>query len=535
MKANTQPLRAAVVAPHHLAAEAGAGVLGEGGNALEAMVAAAASIAVVYPHMNSIGGDGFWLIQEPGRPPLGIDASGVAAALATPAWYRERGETGRIPHRGGLAANTVAGTIAGWSEALDHSRWRWGGTMPLSRLLAPAIAHAGSGITVTRSQAETLSGKQDELVGRPEFDETFLIDGRLPEAGDHYVQSHLADVLRRLVNAGLDDFYRGEIATMLAAGLEAAGSPLRLSDLQNYRAHCVRPLVLDTAVGALQNMPPPTQGLASILILGLYQQISAAHPHKPETLEYLHALVESTKLAFRVRDRVVTDPSRLPEDPMDILQAERVAAMAREFDPQQAAPWPPSRGAGDTVWLGAVDAQGRSVSFIQSTYHEFGSGIVAPGSGVVWQNRGCSFDLDETALNALGPGRRPFHTLNPAIAQLGDGRTVVYGTMGGEGQPQTQAAIFTRAILHGYTPEQAVAAPRWLLGRTWGSGTDSLKIEDDMPAEVIDGMRRLGHLVDVVPACNSMMGHAGMLILDADGGIIGASDPRCDGAVAGVN
>lgn len=531
--ANSTPLQAAVVAPHYLAAEAGAGVLKEGGNAIEAMVAAAAAIAVVYPHMNSLGGDGFWLIQEPGRPPLGIEACGVAAALANPAWYRERGHS-EIPHRGGVAANMVAGTVSGWAQALEHSRKQWSGRLPLSRLLEPATMHAADGFQASASQEQTLAEKLSELRGQPGFDQTFQVDGKVVSAGQTFRQPALADVLSRLSKAGLDDFYRGELGEALAEGLKAAGSPLRLSDLQQYQARWVSPLTLQTEAGVLCNMPPPTQGLASLLILGLYQRIRAAHPHEAESDAYIHALVEATKMAFRVRDRVVTDPDRLPEDPARYLRPESVADMARMFDPDHAADWPPSRGAGDTVWLGAIDAEGRCVSFIQSTYHEFGSGVVIPQTGIVWQNRGCSFSLNPDDLNALEPGRRPFHTLNPAIASLADGRTVVYGTMGGEGQPQTQAAIFSRAILHGQTPEAAVAAPRWLLGRTWGYGTDSLKLEDDLPEAVIEGLRRRGHDLEVVRGCNSMMGHAGMLVRDAGNGIMAASDPRCDGAVAGV-
>lgn len=533
LKANSEPLRAAVVAPHHLAAEAGADVLKEGGNALEAMIAAAAAIAVTYPHMNGLGGDGFWLVQEPGGEPWGIEACGTAAALATPGWYRERGLEA-IPHRGGVAANTVAGTVSGWTLAESVSRERWGGRLPIRRLLEPATALARDGFPVPASYASTLADKLDELVEQPGFRDVFLSAGRLPEPGEALRQPGLAAMLERLASAGLDDFYHGDIAATIAADLEAAGSPLRRGDLAEYAARRVDPLTLSTAGDGMFNMPPPTQGLASLLIVGVYDRIRQQYPHAVDSDAYVHALVEATKAAFRVRDRVVTDPDRLPVLPRDCLQDDALERLAAGFDPDHAAPWPESRGGGDTVWLGAVDAEGRSVSFIQSTYHEFGSGVTMPSLGTVWQNRGCSFSLNPEALNALEPGRRPFHTLNPAIAELGDGRTVVYGTMGGEGQPQTQGAIFTRAIRHGMSPEAAVAAPRWLLGRTWGHGTDSLKVEDDLGEAVITGLRARGHPVDVVSSCNSMMGHAGMLIRSPSGGVIAASDPRCDGGVSGI-
>ncbi|TVP88349.1 MAG: gamma-glutamyltransferase [Thioalkalivibrio sp.] len=532
-RAPSGPLSGAVVAPHHLAARAGAEVLAEGGNAIEAMIAAAASIAVVYPHMNGLGGDGFWLLQAPGEPAQAIEACGYAVAGADPAWYRERG-LDTIPHRGGPAACTVAGTVAGWEVAHDWSRRHWGGRLPLRRLLETAHEQAVQGFAVSTSQFRTLEEKADELRGRASFESAFCPEGRIPAAGTVFRQPDLGAVLEQLGRAGCGDFYRGEIAATLAAGLGAQGSPLQADDLAGFTARLVSPLELATPVGALLNLPPPTQGIASLLILGIYQQLLAKSPHPADGTDHVHTLVEATKAAFRVRGALVTDPDHLPEDPARYLTGDAIARLAAEVNPLHAAPWPSPPGGGDTVWLGAMDAFGNQVSFIQSLYHEFGSGVVAPGTGIVWQNRGHSFSLDARSLNPLQPGRRPFHTLNPAGARLLDGRSLVYGTMGGEGQPQTQAAIFSRAILHGQDLARAIASPRWLLGRTWGHGTDSLKVEDDLPAGVVAGLRARGHEVDVVPACNSMMGHAGLLLRDPEGWVHGASDPRCDGAVAGI-
>lgn len=527
------PLSGAVVAPHHLAARAGAEVLAEGGNALEAMIAAAASIAVVYPHMNGLGGDGFWLLQAPGEAARAIEACGYAVSRADPEWYRARGLEA-IPPRGGPAVCTVAGTVAGWGLAREWSRRHWGGRMPLHRLLETAREQALKGFAVSASQSRTLEDKVDELRGRASFESVFCPEGRIPTAGTVFRQPDLGAVLERLARAGCDDFYRGEIADALAEGLAAQGSPLQASDLAGFNARLVSPMELATPVGALLNLPPPTQGIASLLILGIYQRLLAQSPHPADGIDYVHSLVEATKVAFRVRGTLVTDPDHLPEDPARYLTADAIARLATRVDPLRAAPWPCPPGGGDTVWLGAMDAFGNQVSFIQSLYHEFGSGVVAPGTGIIWQNRGHSFSLDARSLNPLQPGRRPFHTLNPAAARLLDGRSLVYGTMGGEGQPQTQATIFSRAILHGQDPARAIASPRWLLGRTWGHGTDSLKAEDDLPPEVVAGLRGRGHEVDLVPACNSMMGHAGLLLRAPEGWVTGASDPRCDGAVAGI-
>ena len=189
---------------------------------------------------------------------------------------------------------------------------------------------------------------------------------------------------------------------------------------------------------------------------------------------------------------------------------------------------------GDTVWMGVVDGEGRAVSFIQSIYHEFGSGVIAGDSGVLWQNRGISFSLQAGALNELKPGRLPFHPLNPPMAQLTDGRTVVYGSMGGDGQPQFQAQVFTRHLLMGQTVEAAVSAPRWLLGRTWGSASDTLKLESRFPREVFDALAARGHAVEALADFDESAGHAGLIVRHPDGRLEGAADPRSDGGVSHV-
>jgi len=219
-------------------------------------------------------------------------------------------------------------------------------------------------------------------------------------------------------------------------------------------------------------------------------------------------------------------------DPQSFLAPAKLAELAARIDRTRAAPWGASRGPADTVWIGVIDGDGRAVSFIQSLYHEFGSGVVLNSSGICWQNRGCSFSLDEKALNALKPRRKPFHTLNPAAALLSDGRTMVYGNMGGDGQPQTQSAVFTRTLVHGMTPQAAITAPRWLLGRTWGQTTDTLKLESRFAPEVVDELRRRGHEVEVLDAYDETMGHAGCVIRHADGAFEGGADPRSDGSVA---
>ena len=530
----TRGIRAMAVAPHALASQSALAVLREGGNAVEAMIAAAATIAVVYPHMNSIGGDGFWLISRPGEAPVGIEACGAAAAAASIDAYRARGLQS-IPFRGPLAANTVAGTVSGWALAHRWSTETLGGTLPVSRLLEDAIGYASGGIPVTRSQSQCVALKRAELESVAGFADTFLTSSNplgVPAAGDRFVQPRLAATLEHLARAGLDDFYRGELARSIAADLQALESPLSLNDLERHRAQLRTPLAMTHSLGTVYNMPPPTQGLVSLQILGVLDRVlrDGMDPLGPE---YVHACVEATKLAFAVRDKHITDPDYMNVDPQALLAPDVLDDMAARLSMTAAAPWGRGLGPADTVWLGVIDADGVAVSFIQSIYHEFGSGIVLPESGVNWQNRGCSFSLDPSARNPLTPGRRPFHTLNPALARFADGRTMVYGNMGGDGQPQSQSAVFSRIVHFGWNPQAAIDAPRWLLGRTWGQTTDTLKLEARFPAQTFDALRRLGHDVEQMQPYDEAMGHAGAIVRHDNGCLEAGYDPRSDGAAAG--
>ena len=527
MLSTPRAFRGMVTAPHHLAAEAGLRVLHEGGNAIEAMIATAATIPVVYPHMNAIGGDGFWIVAEPGKAPIGIDACGAAGAAVTPEFYRSKG-LAQIPTRGPLAANTVAGTVAGWGAAHRIAQ-RWGGTMPLARLLEDAIAYARDGFPVTVSQARFTAEKQAECQDAPGFADTFLVDGKAPPPGARFKQAALGETLARIARAGTNDFYRGELARRIAADLARAGSPITADDLNQHQAKEVVPLSIQLKIGTVYNMTPPTQGLASLLILGLFERCGVT---EADGFEYLHALVESTKLAFRIRDRYVTDPAHMTVTPQSLLEPAEIDRLARDFDARRAAPWPAPPQKGDTIWMGVIDGKGRAASFIQSIYWEFGSAVVLRDTGILWQNRGTSFSLDPAAPQALKPGRKPFHTLNPAFARLKDGRSMVYGTMGGDGQPQTQAAIFTRYALFGQSPQEAVTAPRWLLGRTWGTAVTRLRLESRHPPEVVRRLAEAGHDLDVLTPFTDLMGHAGLIAHHPTGLLEGAADPRGDGAVA---
>jgi len=518
--------RGMVTAPNHLAAQVGLGILRDGGNAVEAMIAAASTIAVVYPHMNGIGGDGFWLISRPGKPAVGIDASGRAAALATPDWYRNQGHAA-IPSRGPLAANTVAGAVSGWTAALGEAR----GSLPLARLLRDAIWYAREGAPVTQSQVDYTARFQGELAPQPGFAGTFLRDGSPPPARSLQRFPALARTFERLAQRGLDDFYRGDVAQASAAELARVGSPLRLDDLAQHHAALVDPLNVDLSAGTVYNLPPPTQGVASLMILAIFDRIREGVA--PDTFRHVHGIVEATKQAFLVRNRHVCDPAVMQLNASEFLRDATLAECARAIDARRARAWPEPAVKGDTVWMGAVDGDGMLVSYIQSVYWEFGSGVVLEDTGINWQNRGASFSLDRASHVALAPRRKPFHTLNPALSRLPDGREMVYGNMGGDGQPLSQAAVWSRYAMFGQDLQQAISAPRWLLGRTWGDMSVSLKLEDRFEPSLIAALRDAGHEIDLVEAYSDLVGHAGALVRHPNGVISGATDPRSDGAVAG--
>jgi gamma-glutamyltranspeptidase len=520
--------RGIVAAPHGAAVEAGRAILAEGGNAIEAMVAMAAVIAVVYPHMNQLGGDGFWLIREPSGRIRALMAAGAAGSRARPELYREAG-LDSIPPRGPLAALTVPGAIGGCSLALEAARAQ-GGKLPLPEMLSSAIRLAGEGFAISRGQAActTAAGLQSA----PGFAEAFLVDGKPPAPGAKLQQPKLAATLEQLARAGLDDFYRGDVGREIADDLDRIGSPVTRPDLERCRAAVAEPLSIDLRAGTLFNTPPPTQGLVSLVILALFDRLGV---RQAESFDHIHGLVEATKRALRLRDRYLTDPQRLAHPPQRYLEQAFLDAQALGIDRQRASRWPPSAGGGDTVWMGAADAGGRVVSYIQSLYWEFGSGCVLPKTGVLMQNRGVSFSLDRGALNRLEPGRLPVHTLNPAMAVLRDGRIMAYGTMGGDAQPQVQAALFTRHIDYRVPLAQALDRPRCVLGQTWGSPHASLLVESRFDEGVVAALRSAGHDVAVLAqAYADSMGHAGAVLLHPNGTLEGAHDPRADGGAAGL-
>ncbi|MGO4889609.1 gamma-glutamyltransferase [Anaerobacillus sp. MEB173] len=532
----------AITTPHYLASQAGMNVLQNGGNAIEAAIAAASTIAVVYPHMNGIGGDNFWLIYNAKEKEVkALNSSGRAGEKATIDYYKEKGFQ-KIPARGYLAANTVPGAVRGWEEAYQYSEQNLGNRYQWSELLQAAIGYAKDGYPVTPSQEHWTNvnlNEQDQdfryLQRFDEFRKVFLkANGTAYRAGELMKQPDLAVTLEGIAKEGASFFYEGALAEKITAELQANGGLLTREDFAGHRSDWVEPLSVNYRGYQVYNLPPNTQGMASLSILNILDNFDVSAIEEGSA-DYYHLLIEATKLAFADRDEWLTDPDFVTI-PMDELlskvrgqeHAKRIkfdvtTSMEKQLDPK-----------GDTVWFGVVDKDGNAVSFIQSIYHDFGSGIVAKDTGVLLQNRGSFFSLDPTNINCLAPNKRTFHTLNPALLCNGGEPYLVYGTMGGEGQPQTQAALVTRIIDYQYDVQAAIEAPRWLYGRTWGASSNNLKLEGRIPAGVIAELQKKGHPVEVVADFTDVMGHAGAIKIDSNSKVkYSGADPRGDGAALG--
>jgi oxamate amidohydrolase len=521
--------RAAVAAPHLAAARAGKSILAEGGNAIEAMLAMAAAIAVVYPHMNSIGGDAFWLVREPGGRVRYIEACGFAGANATIDSYRKQ-EHAYIPRRGPLAALTVPGAVGGWGLARDLAK-SLGGRMPLDVLLHEGIRLARDGYAQSASEARYRHREKEGLLAAPGFTDTFMVDGKIPEAGAARKNQKLGATLAHLAEAGVDDFYRGDIGREIAADLAKIGSPVTREDLEKYRPIMREPLAVKFPGRTLYNSPPPTAGLASLVTLGVFDRLSVK---RAEGFEHIHGLVEASKRALGVRNRVCVDFDHCRENVASYLTPQAFEQMAQSIDMDRAAPWPLPPGDGDTIWMGAIDESGLAVSYIQSIFWEYGSGCVLPSTGILLQNRGVSFSLDEKNVNALAPGKRPMHTLNPPLCVFDDGRVLSYGAMGGDGQPQFQAQVLTR-ILFGAGIADAIDAPRFRYDKTWKAKRATLKMENRFDPSLVAKLEKAGHEIETnALGYDDSFGHAGALMKFRDGRVEASHDPRSDGGAEGI-
>jgi oxamate amidohydrolase len=529
----TRATRGLVATPHARASEAGLAILQRGGNAVDAAIAAAITIAVVYPHMNGVGGDSFWLIHDGRHGALrALNAAGRSAAAADLETYRARFGAA-IPARGGAAALTVPGVVSGWAEAHAWSRDALASPIGWGALFEDAIACARDGFSPSPGQRRE-TADADDLFGAAAPAELRRALWRVYHpallARERFVQAELAATLEEIARDGAAGFYRGALAARLAAAAAAAGSPLTADDLARHSAEWVTPLRAPYRGGEAASFPPPTQGFAALAILSLLEGFDLA---MLDEADYIHLVVEATKLAFEDRDRYLTDPTVVPVPVERCLDPARLADRRRRISRRTAMRVAAAPVKGDTIAVVAADAEGNAVALIQSLYWEFGSGVIAGDTGILLQNRGAFFSLDPAHVNCLAPRKQTAHTLIPSMYLVGGRPRFVYGTMGGEGQPQTQAALVTRMVDRGLPPQAAVEAPRWLYGRTWGEATQSLRLEERFGDDVRGSLLARGHEVSVVEAWSDLMGHAQVIRVDPDG-LTGASDPRADGAALGL-
>jgi len=534
--------KAMVTSPHYLASEAGVSVLRDGGNAVEAAIATAAVLCVVYPHMTSIGGDNFWLVYDARRRRLlGLNASGRAGAACTLDFYRMQGHGDRIPPRGFLAANTVPGAVDGWWEAYRYSRQHLKGRLPWAALLREAMRYAKDGFPVTEVQEEATRTNLDtenletRYLQRFEGFRRIFLKGQRPwKSGEVMVQPHLARTLGQIARRGRDAFYRGDIARRIVRFLEQHGGVLTREDFASHRSEWVEPLGVSYRGLRVHSLPPNSQGIAFLMILGALDHLDLRSVGEGSA-EYLHLIVEITRRVFQDRNRWVTDPGFVRAPVRRLLSTPYLKQVADEIGRADIeAPLNAQKAEGDTVWLGTIDEAGNAVSLIQSIYFDFGSGIVAGDTGVLLQNRGSFFSLDPHHPNVLAPRKRTFHTLMPAMVFRGGRPYLVLGTMGGEGQPQTLTAITTRIIDYGMSVQEAIEAPRWMYGKTWVLPELALYLEGRFSAEIFTELEQRGHLVRRLKPWDEWAGQAQAIRIDPKSGVReGGADPRGDGLAIG--
>ncbi|HZV51306.1 MAG TPA: gamma-glutamyltransferase family protein [Candidatus Dormibacteraeota bacterium] len=494
-----------VAAPHYLAAEAGAEVLRQGGNAVDAAVAADAVLCVVYPHMTSVGGDLFALIWAAGADrPIGLAGAGRSGSLATIEAVRTRGHQ-MMPERGPLAV-TVPGTVEAWGRLVERF-----GSLGMAPLMAAAVRHARHGFTVTPNLAAFLNDHAGWLMADRETARL------LPplKAGMLMRNPELADTLASVGENGFHRFYRGDTARAIVGTLERRGGLLTAEDLAQHRSQWVDPLEVRYRDLTVYELPPPTQGLAAAGILKRLEQLDRSRLEPGPA--FAAELRRARDAVYPLRERYITDPdfARVPEEPF-------LDPRWRETGPAPAIP------EGDTIYLCTADEHGNVVSLIQSVAGTFGSGVVAEGTGVLLQNRGMYFSLDPRHVNRLEPRKRTMHTLIPAMAGRGGRCRVAFGSMGADGQPQIQAQLLVNLVDLGLDPVAAVAAPRLRVP----PGGGGLWIEADYPGAA--ALARSVEGAQLLPARSWQMGHAQVLVIDGQRSWRAGADPRADGAVVVV-
>ncbi len=499
-----------------LAVQAGIAAMREGGNAVDAALAAAIALTVVEPTSNGIGSDAFALVRE-GDTLHGFNGSGRAPAALAADRFRSEGE---IPPTGWDPV-TVPGAVDCWVRLSERF-----GALPFERLFADAVRHARDGFAVSPVTARAWAGAAGRLAGVPGFAEAFLPGGRAPQAGERFRCPGQAETLEAIAATRGETFYRGALAGRIAGHARSTCGLLTEADLAAHRGEWVAPLSVEFSGRTLHELPPNGQGLAALVAAGIlrHHRIEAL---PPDSADAIHLQVEALRIAFAETAEHVGDPAFQTIPVERLLDESYLAARAREIDRNAAgAPRPRIPRGGGTVYLATADAEGRMVSFIQSNFQGFGSGIVVPDTGISLQNRGHGFSLKPGHPNEAAGGKRPFHTILPGFVSRGGRPLLAFGVMGGHMQAQGHIQMLTHLFAWGRNPQAAADAPRFFLRED-----SSLALEPGIPPQIAEDLRRRGHRV-VRPGPESVFGGA-QLVYDLGSCRCAASDPRKDGQAAG--
>ena len=517
--------RNVVSTSHPLAAQAGLRMLWAGGNAVDAAIATAAAMTIVEPVSNGLGSDAFCILWD-GQALHGLNASGRAPAAWTPAYFRRKhGADATTPPRRGWDSATVPGAVAGWVALSERF-----GRLPFADLLQPAIEIAERGYAVPVVVQQKWAAAAALLAGEPGFAEAFLPRGRAPRVGEQFRFEAAARSLRLIAASRGEAFYRGEIAAAAAAHAQAHGGAMTAADFAAYAPEWVTPLAKDYRGHTLHEIPPNGQGIAAQIALGILQHFDLGSL-PVDGIASQHLQIEAMKLAFADVYRYVSEPASMEVTPAAMLDDAYLAGRARLIDPARAQDFGAgSPVKGGTIYLTAADERGMMVSFIQSNYMGFGSGVVVPGYGLSMQNRGHGFSLDAASPNVVAPGKRPFHTIIPGFLTK-DGRPQMsFGVMGGNMQPQGHLQTLVRMLDHSQHPQAACDAPRW----RFNHGLE-INVERHMDPTTVQGLAALGHRIDVIDDSYQDFG-AGQFIWrlgdPAAEGYVAASDARRDGQAA---
>ena len=514
-----------VATSHPLAAQAGLRMLQQGGNAVDAAVAAAAAMTICEPVSNGLGSDAFCILWD-GQQLHGLNAAGRAPAKWSADYFRKKYGAADAPPKRGIDSVTVPGAVSAWVQL--NKRF---GRLPLADVLAPAIDIAERGYAVPVVVQQKWAAAVPELESQPGFSQAFMPWGRAPQVGELFRFPAAAQALKRIAASRGVAFYGGEIAHAIQRFAAAQGGVIEASDFERYQPEWVDPLAIGYRGHQLHEIGPSTQGIAALMALGMLEHFDMK-ALGADRVSAKHVQIEAMKLAFADVYRSVAEPSWMAVSPAQMLDAAYLKSRARLIRMNKAQDFGPGlQPQGGTIYLTAADESGMMVSFIQSNYLGFGSGCVEPEFGISLQNRGHGFSLSDDSPNVVAPGKRPFHTIIPAFLTK-DGQPVMsFGVMGASMQPQGHVQTLVRMLDHGQSPQAACDAPRWRVNQGL-----SLNVEASMDPAIMEGLQARGHRIEAINDSYQDVG-AGQFIwrLGEPGveGYVGASDARRDGLVAG--